>query len=273
MREPWPCSRCCSIIADRQVGRRPIVHRARAFGHPSGTALTIAAEPGADRRVLVHPGRAWRRPRSAAAGGPRPDPRRGDPVDPAQSRALFCCRTFACLARAGACARQRTGHRRAAGTDGAEGSPRARRVREGRQPRRRGGQAPQAPSPRRRGEPRDRRAVAGPRDRDHRRQRARVGADRGRQHRRGQVAMRRYPQRLRGGAAGGAGQGPAPFPAGRRPRPFRRRGRASGQARRRHRDHGRARDRAGDDRCHVPESRSRRRAQRSRALDPDRDSA
>ena len=64
--------------------RLPARHRADDLG-----------EPGADRRVLLHPGRARRRPWPAAGAGPRPDPGRRDPVDPAQSADLRGCRPAA----------------------------------------------------------------------------------------------------------------------------------------------------------------------------------
>ncbi|CAO4143620.1 Na-H-Exchanger domain-containing protein [Methylorubrum extorquens] len=85
-----------------------------AFGHPVGTALTIAAKSRADRRVFVHPGRPRHLAEAAAGGRARPDPRRRAAVDHPQSAVLRTGRPGVALAR------------RAAGAAPPPGAPRRR---------------------------------------------------------------------------------------------------------------------------------------------------
>ena len=70
----------------RQVGRRLPDRRRLPLSDRHGA--DDLGKPGADRRILLHPRRARRRPEPAARAGPRPDPRRRDPVDRPQPAGL-----------------------------------------------------------------------------------------------------------------------------------------------------------------------------------------
>ena len=90
LREPLPVLAALLIIVIGK-SRRGLRHRAAVPLFPCDRADHLG-EPGADRRILVHPGRARRQLDAAAGGGPRPDPRRRDPVDPAQPAAVRAAR-------------------------------------------------------------------------------------------------------------------------------------------------------------------------------------
>ena len=87
LREPIPLlATVLIIVVGKSLAAFVIV---RLFGHPTSTALTIAA-PGADRGVFVHPRRPWHRIDAIAGSWARSHPRRRHSFDPAQS--VVVCR-------------------------------------------------------------------------------------------------------------------------------------------------------------------------------------